>query len=396
MTSLQGRRVIAVHPSPDLYGSDRVFVDAVRAFAGAGANVDVVLPGAGRLEDLLANEDVRAHRVDFPILRKALLSPGPIAKLLWSTPSSLNRVAAFLKANRPDVVYVSTITIPHWLIAARATGIPSICHVHELESQLPGLVALGLLSPLALANGVIVNSLATRRFLEERLPRVGRRSILVYNGFRFNPPSHPAELTSPARLALVGRLSPRKGQDLAIEALSTVVEMGHNVTLELVGDTYTGYEWYERDLKAQVQRLGLADRVLFSGFSPNPDPVYAGSDIVLVPSRSEPFGNVAVEASAFGRPVIAATVGGLPEIVEDGVTGVLVPPDDAATLALAIHALLEAPKLAAHLGEQGALRVRERFSLERFAGDMVDVVATTIGNDITAPRVILKTPSDLS
>ena len=94
-----------------------------------------------------------------------------------------------------------------------------------------------------------------------------------------------------------------------------------------------------------------------------------------MPSRLEPFGNVAVEGSASGRPVIAAAVGGLPEIVEDGVTGSLVPPDDAAQLALAIHRMLQAPQLAADLGARGASRVRRRFSMERFAHDMVGVVA---------------------
>jgi glycosyltransferase involved in cell wall biosynthesis len=319
--------------------------------------------------------------VDFPVLRKALLSPGLLAKLSWRTPFVVKHLMRFLKANRADLIYVNTITIPHWLIAARTAGVPSVCHVHELESRLPGILASALLSPVALADSVIVNSRATRHFLEQRLPRLGRRSVLAYNGFRFGPPLPPASPTGPFRLALVGRLSPIKGQDLAIEALSRVVAMGHDATLELVGDTYAGYEWYESQLRAQAERLGLADRVLFSGFLIDPAPAYARADIVLVPSRLESFGNVAAEGSASGRPVIAAALGGLPEIIEDGVTGCLVPPDDAPALALAIHKLLDAPELAVELGAYGAGRVRDQFSLERFASAMVNVAGATIRND---------------
>ena len=376
--SLKGRRIVAVHPSSDLYGSDRVFADAVQAFRDGGATVTVVLPTGGPLEDVLAEGGQRPSKLDFPVLRKALLSFGGLSDLLWSAPSTVRRLVRFLRATRPDVLYVSTITVPHWLLAARVAGVGSVCHVHELEPGLPKTLSLGLLSPLRLASRIVVNSQATRNFVEERLSSLRGRSVLAYNGFRFDAVSDPPTFAPQSRLALVGRLSPRKGQDLAIDALSRVIAMGHDVTLELVGDTYAGYEWYELELRAQAERLGVKGQVLFTGFSPNPASSYAASDIVLVPSRLEPFGNVAAEGSAWGRPVIAAAVGGLPEIVEDGVTGSLVPPDSPQELALAIHRMLEAPHWAASLGARGSSVVRKRFSIEQFAGALVEVVAQTV------------------
>jgi glycosyltransferase involved in cell wall biosynthesis len=87
---------------------------------------------------------------------------------------------------------------------------------------------------------------------------------------------------------------------------------------------------------------------------------------VLVPSRLEPFGNVAVEAQLAGKPVVASDVQGLPEIVQDGLTGLLVPPDDPAALAAAVGRLLDEPGLAERLAGSGAAAARQRFSPDRY------------------------------
>jgi hypothetical protein len=199
----------------------------------------------------------------------------------------------------------------------------------------------------------------------------------LYNGFNFDATWTEPAFESPVRLALVGRLSPRKGQDVALDALRLLLEDGHDVNLEFVGDAFAGYEEYEQALKGRAEAIGR-DRVTFAGFCPEPSRAYERADVILVPSRLEPFGNVAVEGLAAGRPVIASRVGGLPEIVDHGVTGFLVPPDDSIALAEAISALISDHPTAVMMGEAGARTVRERFPMERFGTSLTSILHSVV------------------
>ncbi|MFE0510984.1 glycosyltransferase family 4 protein [Streptomyces sp. NPDC058964] len=393
MTGVSGRRILAVNPSADLYGSDRVFLDAIRSLRGSGASVEVILPGHGRLAERLRADAVPVRIAGFPVLRRSLLSPRPLAALAAQAWPTVRGLAASIRSMAPDVVYVNTITLPHWMAAGRKAGAGVICHVHELD-QLPGPLASVLLSPLLLADRLVVNSQATQRYVRSRLPRVGSRVSLVHNGFDMTatlPP--PPAFGRTRRLLLVGRLSPRKGQDLAIKALSLLVQRGHDVVLELAGDTFDGYEWYEEALRRQAVSLGLADRVEFSGYRTDTSSAYAKADVVLVPSALESFGNVAVEGLAAGRPVLATAVGGLPEIVEHGVNGFLFPAGDAAALAAWAGHLLSDPAKATVMGAQGARAVRARFGKDRFAQGMSAAVASVSHRTVreAAPQVVSPT-----
>jgi len=113
---------------------------------------------------------------------------------------------------------------------------------------------------------------------------------------------------------------------------------GVDVRLSLVGGTFEGYEWFERDLRELIRRCGLQDHVSLVGFVEDPTPLYRDTHIVLVPSRGdETFGLVAVEAQLHRRIVIASATGGLAEVIEDGVNGWLVPPGSVTALVYSIN-----------------------------------------------------------
>ncbi|MEO6715306.1 MAG: glycosyltransferase family 4 protein [Mycobacteriales bacterium] len=370
------RRILAAHPFPGLYGSDRMLINALRALQADGASITVVVPEQGPLLSSLAESGFHVVVRPFPVLRKAMMRPTRTLRLALASPWHLVALWRTIRRERPDVVYVNTLTLPHWLIAARLARIPIVCHVREAEDQPAGalraLLLRAVVAPVGLANVVVANSVATRRWLELHAPRLGGRVRVVYNGFDFSAlstsaPDVAAAVKRRSRLVVVGRISPRKGQDVAVSAVAELVREGRDIELHLVGDVFRGYEGFERELRDQAARLGIEDRVLLSGFEPVPAVAYAAADIVLVPSRVEPFGNVAVEALAANRPVIASGVGGLPEIIDDRETGRLVPPDDVAALVAVIRELLDDPAEAARLAHAGALRVRERFGSEASA-----------------------------
>ncbi len=368
-----GRDIIAVHPHTDLYGSDRMFLESVTVMA---PGVLAVLPQHGPLVDELVARGIPYRIRPFPVLRKVELgTPRGMLAFLLGFLRAVVEQTHWLRRERPEVLYVSTIAAPEWLIAGRLSGTRVLCHVHESEPQWPRLVSAVLLAPLYAADGIIANSGDCLNWIRSALgSRLARRARVVHNGVR-EPGlvSFPASPSGSHRLVVVGRLSERKGQDVAIAATALVRRAGHDVTLTLVGDGYPGYEDVVAGLHDLVREGGIEDVTVFTGFA-DPTPHVAAADVVLVPSRIEPFGLVAVEAMLLGRPVVAAAVGGLTEIVEDGVTGRLVPPDDPQALADAVIDLLTNPDRAAGLAAAGLADARARFSAATFSARLKGIV----------------------
>lgn len=381
-------RVVAVHPHADLYGSDRMFLEGLGAL---GPDVLAVLSTSGPLVEAVRSRGVEVLVKSFPVLRKVeLRDPRKAvvfaARFLWSVVS----LAAWLRARRAGVLYVSTVTAPEWLLAGRLSGVRVVCHVHENMPMSRPASAL-LLSPLLAAHRVVANSGDTRAWIRSSVgERVARRTTVVHNGVRepVAPAVRPGNGAGrPRRLVVVGRLSPIKGQDTAICATALLRRAGFDVALTLVGDCYPGYEAVEEGLRDLAVEQGVDAVTEFTGFR-DPAPLVAAADVVLVPSRVESFGLVAVEALFLGRPVVAARTGGLPEVVRDGETGLLVPADDPRALADAVVRLLEDPARAAALGAAGRADARARFSIPTFTAALADAVLgrPAAGPSSAAPR----------
>jgi hypothetical protein len=181
--------------------------------------------------------------------------------------------------------------------------------------------------------------------------------------------------TVPFRVAVLGRIADWKGQDVLLRSLaeSSLAEIG--AVAIIAGDAYPGEP--APDIRALANALGVQDRVEFRGFTPDPGAVLADADAVVVPStRPDPLPNSAIEALAAGVPVVAANHGGLPEIVRDRATGLLVRPGDPHALAKALRELADDPERRARMGEAAAEDARERFGLERMLDEIEGVYAT--------------------
>lgn len=368
--------VLMAHPSPDLYGSDRVFLESVVALADAGFQVVVVLPADGPLVPILREHGARVVFALTPVLRKAALRPRGFLQLAGTGARAVRPAVRLIREVRPDLVYVNTVTLPAWAVLARALRKRVLIHVHEAEDGVPAPIRLGLAAPLLTAATVVVNSRATERSLRRTLPAIGRRLRLIYNGVP-GPPTPSVrrpDLPARARLVQVGRVSPRKGTDTAVDAAAILQQRDRDIELHIVGSVFPGYEWFEEELRARVSMQGLTDRVRFDGFRPDVWSAYDDADIALVPSRSEPFGNTAVEAQLAGTPVIVSDVQGLPETVDNGQYGAIVPADDPAALADAIEAALDDWPAAVKRADAAREVAIERFSPERYRAQIVSAV----------------------
>jgi len=161
-----------------------------------------------------------------------------------------------------------------------------------------------------------------------------------------------------------------KGQDVFLRAAALVVREMPEVYFLLVGEPdpeeSSGLEPFSLSLQELAEELGLADRVIFTGFRSDMGAVYATLSMAVHPAReAEPFGLAVAEAMASGIPVVAVNLGGPRELIEDGVSGLLVPPEDARTLARAILELLTNRERAAQLRRAGRPRAERLVALER-------------------------------
>jgi len=385
-----GRRIVVAHPSPDVYGSDRQLAESVRGLAEHGWLPTVVLPEDGPLRPLLEACGAEVRICGFPVLRRALLRPRALLGLVLGAPAAVWRLRALLRRSGAAAVYVNTLTIPVWTAAARAAGLPVLCHSHEAE-RLARPVQLVLTAPLLLTGLVVANSQSTRTVLTAAVPRLASRVVVVHNGVPDPGPPVPLRTRDPGeelRLVLVSRLSPRKGIHVAVEAVALLRAQGRAVTLDVCGSTFPGYEWYEEELGELVRDRGLAGAVTFHGYVDPTRPLLDAADVVLVPSFSESFGNVAVEGMLAGRPVVASDVQGLTEVVEDGRSGLLVEPDSAPALARAVAALADDPALAARLAAAGRRRASSRFGVAEYRARVAaladEVTGRRGGSPVTA------------
>jgi glycosyltransferase involved in cell wall biosynthesis len=223
----------------------------------------------------------------------------------------------------------------------------------------------------ALATAII----ATSRAVARRFPWAGAKVRLVPNGVdleRFAPRPQSGALRASLGLppsapvaVSVGRHVPEKGYRHLVDATALVERARPGVHWVLVGDGEL-----RGQLEAQARRLGLGSRVHFTGWRDDVADVLALADVFVLPSESEGFGRVLVEAMAMGRAVVATAVGGVPDVVVAGETGLLVRPADPVALADAVQALLADRAHASRLGAAGRARAESTFSL----GAHVDAV----------------------
>jgi glycosyltransferase involved in cell wall biosynthesis len=194
----------------------------------------------------------------------------------------------------------------------------------------------------------------------------------------------PCDGLSRPVIGAVSRLLAQKGVHVLIQAFADCLSQSSSSSLVIVGDGPARPE-----LEQQARALGISDKVHFLGHVPHPalSAVIRGFDIFAFPSFGEGFGMVLLEAMAWGKPVVASDVMAIPEIVLDGVTGLLAPPNDPETLASALLRLITDAKLRLDLGNEGRRRVETTFTVERMVRQTIEVYEEVLTDAATTnPR----------
>ncbi len=380
---------------PPYGGGEASYTHALAtAFSRRGHDVTVMVPKT--------RNPPNAESGDFHVL--AIETAGPIrgARFLSGAERALDSVAS---TEKPDIVHV-TFDYPTFLFHVRRRGIPCVATVHHLHlvealsmsASGGGGLRRGL--PLFLRASILTSlegrllrqcdtALAVSRFTASTVERYlgidPRRLRVVMNGIDPTPfergDGEAFRTMFPGvkekAVLYVGRLSQTKGIDLLVEAFARIKKENPESSLVLVG---SGDPKFVRKLMLRAASLGISNDVVFTGRIPGSllPHAYAASSLTVLPSHMEGFGLSVLESMASARPAVATRVGGVPEILVDGKTGILVPPGDAGGLASAILSLLEDAELSRKMGRAGRELAMDRFTLERMAEGTMAVYEETV------------------
>jgi glycosyltransferase involved in cell wall biosynthesis len=334
---------------------------------------------------------VRAEGPLRPRLEAAGLQPRSVGPSSFRSPSlaiAIVRLARYLRRHAVRLVhcfdfYSNILGVSAARLAGTSVVIASQRDMGDLRSR--GQQAIHSLV-LELATHVLVNSDAiAARLAGTRAARRGRLAV-IHNGVdlaRFAPAADRSSTRAPMRVGTLANLRPEKGLLQLVEAAAVVTRKSPRARFTIWGDGPL-----RRDLDALIRARGLTGIVEMPGPTLQPESALKGCDVFVLPSLSEASSNVVLEAMGTGLPVVATRVGGLPGLVEDQRTGLLVPPADVPALAQAIVRLLETPDLAAMMGARGRARALAEFGLDRMS-ERVDTFycrALGPGEDAPAPR----------
>ena len=321
-----------------------------------------------------------------PGFRRPALRPRLPRSIAWSAGQLRDclELARLFRLRPIDLLHTNETGSELSPIAARLAGVRRILgtwHVDstsDLANERQGLSyrLLESASMRALHGAIAVSAATSRAWIQRcRLSAAYQQRIaVIHNGIALPDAStpeqharereaHRAEFGIPVDAVVagsLGRLAAAKGYTYLIDAIADAGTQIPNLWLLLAG---AGPE--ELALKSQAEKCGLTDRIVFAGFVQDTRRVLSCMDIYAQPSLCETLGIAAIEASAMELPIVASHIGGLPEVVEDGVTGTLVPARDSAALSKAIVALGLNPQKRAAMGRQGRQRINSCFQRDK-------------------------------
>jgi glycosyltransferase involved in cell wall biosynthesis len=291
--------------------------------------------------------------------------------LTWM--AGTNQFRKIVQAVRPRLIHANSAMAQVYAgSVARKASLPCIWHARDLRPlQFPANTICRGASRVIAVSRCVADVLAANGFNSLRIARVPNG--IDAEGWRGRVTERDVHaelgLSGAERLLIMAaQFVPWKRHEDAIRAMPHILERASDARLVLAGsDLWNEHPQLEESLRALAEELDVAGEVLFVGQRDDIPDLMNAAELVLIPSDAEPFGRTALEAMALAKPVIGTRAGGLPEVVVDGKTGLLVVPRFPESLGGACLRLLENPSLGRALGEAGQERVEEEFTIEATA-----------------------------
>jgi len=355
-------RILYVNATGQVAGAENSLLQLLAALDRRAYRPVVALPGPGPLADAL--EALHVPWLPAPACRlRRTWRPDVLAGMLARAMAANRLLTSQIRPRRIRLVHASGLSaLAACGPAARRAGVPCVLHLRDLRFPRTAARLLGRL-PSA--------TIAVSRAVADAW---GMPAQVVPNGIdadAFAARARPGALRQELGLApgvpvvlVVSQMAPWKGHATFLRAFA-LARVAHPEAVAVVAgaDLFGDNPGYAAGLRRLATELGLRESVRFLGQRADVPTLMADADLLVVPSDAEPFGRVALEAMAVGLPVMGHAAGGLPEVVEDGVTGRLAPPAGPDGLAHLMGELLADAATRARMGRAGRRVVRERFDI---------------------------------
>jgi glycosyltransferase involved in cell wall biosynthesis len=374
------------HSSAD-EGAGRALIETIEALQDHGVECRIFLPRPGMMQEEMFRLNVPCFLLKYCWWMgkgdSLTIRLRRTARNLFTAIPALRKI----KEWRPDVVFSNTATVVVGALSAKLLGVPHVWHLHEfgeedhdLRFDVGDKLSYQILQSLSAV--CIVNSDAVAEKYAKHIDPAKLRRIYYSmhaarrNGKLTKTNSAVPSRSSQWRCVVVGTLYDRKGQADAIRALGELQNEGIRPELFMVGKGEANYEQRLRDL---VRANRLEGQIVFTGQVEDASPFIESADVLLMCSSAEAFGRVTVEGMLAGKPIIGARCGATPELVQDGITGLLYRPGDPRDLASKIRCLQQNPAMAEQFGKRGQEWAKAAFSRERYGRELMGIL-----NEVTS------------
>jgi glycosyltransferase involved in cell wall biosynthesis len=341
-------RLLQIIPSLDIGGAQRFLVDLCNNFDKEKFEIAVCV--LGKKTNSFLESELRENHIPMFFLN-----------LRWTFhPLTIYRITDLFKSFKPDIIHTHLRAIRYVLIPSRLAQIPLHIHtIHSLAKYDTSFIFRGLNKIAFKCLGVIPVSIS-KEVARSVKATYGVESVVIYNGIPTSEYlTEKRKNDEFIRILNIGKFKKAKNHPLLVDAFSKAYKEMPNLRLILVGDGSL-----RRKVENQVKKLGLEKAVLFLGWRSDIPEIITDCDIFVLSSDWEGLGIVLIEAMASRKPIVATNVGGIPEVVEDGVTGILVPPRNPEALAKAILRLAKDDKLRKEMGERGREKAIKEFDIK--------------------------------
>ena len=299
-------------------------------------------------------------------------------------PISARKIIKLGKQIKPDIIYCNhMLANPIGAWVGWKLNVPVVFHARNIHVAPFGRFFYDFLAKRKIVKKIICNSSASAELFLKSVPE---KVIIIYNFLdladydRLKVDGKLRKQFKMPESAFVygysGRILPKKGLPVLLDAFREVVTNHPNAYLVILGDNDGGVhiDWKTK-FKEQVKEWGIHDRVIFTGFQKDVRPYLVDFDVLVLPSiEPESFGRVLIEAMALKVPAVATSLGGTVEVIDNGKTGFIVPPNDRKALAEKLEMFQRQPKLKDNFSKASYTRVREKFSAETLSKKISDTL----------------------
>lgn len=386
-------KVLFISHSSNIFGAEKSLYLLLKNINRQHFEPILVLPMSGLLKEEVNNLKIKIYEVRSPWWvrpkkeKNILLNILKFVKCIILEMIASFRIYRIVKQEKINILYTNTIVNFSGAIVALITKVPHIWHIREIISKNPNLFSyfpnkILFNFVVKFSNKVIANSIATADQFKK--VKCNKEIVVIHNAVDTEDFKYKGILINDKikhldwLIAVVGALQKRKGQDDAIYAIKIVKNIIPNIKLLIIGDV--GDIEFKNYLKMLISKLNISKNVVFTGFRNDVPQILHNCKALVMPSWNEPFGRVVIEAMAAGIPVIGTNVGGPKEIIQDGISGYLIPPCSPNAIAEKILYLYYHQPIGNKMGENGKKIVKKKFNVESYTKNIEKILHVIAGN----------------